>query len=161
MRKFVKTLPTISSSTTFWSCLSRCYLSDAFKPPFASKLSSSFTIGFSVMLHRAQFSSSLSCIEFQTVEFEHVSSSNFAPVFRVLARVVWVFQVFLELKFAGFTCPVFEFWLFFRDFGSPKSFRVHYISCHLPMIKGKLAASNLLLLNCSIDYYVCVQRFIS
>ena len=41
---------------------------------------------------RAHFISRSSFIEFQTVEFEHVSSSTFALVFRI-------FQVFFELEF--------------------------------------------------------------
>ena len=47
-----------------------------------------------VVPDRAHFLSSLSLIEFQTVEFEHVSSLTFARVFRVLARVTQVYQVF-------------------------------------------------------------------
>ena len=37
--------------------------------------------GLELVLERAHFISSLSFIEFQTVEFEHVSSSTFARVF--------------------------------------------------------------------------------
>ena len=43
---------------------------------------------------RAHFLSSSSFIKFQTVEFEYVSSSNSARVFRVLPRVIRVFQIF-------------------------------------------------------------------
>ena len=46
--------------------------------------------------------SSLSFIELQTVEFEHVSSSTFAPVFQVLAQVIRVFQVFSSSSLAEF-----------------------------------------------------------
>ena len=54
------------------------------------------------MLERAHFISSSSFIEFQTVEFEHVSSSTFARVFRVLARVIRVFQVVSSSSLAKF-----------------------------------------------------------
>ena len=55
---------------------------------------------------RAHFLLSSSFMEFQTVEFEHVSSSNFARVFRVLSGVIRVFQVYLsssldEFEFSG------------------------------------------------------------
>ena len=43
---------------------------------------------------RAHFLSSFSFFEFQTIEFQHASSLNFAQVFRVLAWVIRVFQVF-------------------------------------------------------------------
>ena len=49
------------------------------------------------MLDRAHFLSSLSIIEFfKTVEIEHLSSSNSAQVFGVLARVIQVFQDFFR-----------------------------------------------------------------
>ena len=54
------------------------------------------------MLERAYSISSSSFIEFQTVEFEHVSSSNFAQVFRVLVQVMRVFQYFLSSSLAEF-----------------------------------------------------------
>ena len=54
-----------------------------------------------LVLERAHFISSSSFIDFQTVEFEHVSSSTFAQVFRVLAQVIRVFQIFFELEFTG------------------------------------------------------------
>ena len=65
-----------------------------------------------LVLERAHFLSSSSFIEFQTVKFEHVLSSTFAWVFRVLARAIRVFQVFLssslvEFKFWGI--KLFEF----------------------------------------------------
>ena len=51
-----------------------------------------------VVLERANSS----FIEFQTVEFKHVSSSTFARVFRVLARVIRVFEVFSSSSLAEF-----------------------------------------------------------
>ena len=51
---------------------------------------------------RAHFLSSFSFIEFQTVEFEYVSISNFARVFWVLARVISVFWVFSTSSLAEF-----------------------------------------------------------
>ena len=57
------------------------------------------------MLERAHFISNSSFIEFQTVEFQHVSSLTFAQVFWVLAGVIQVFQVFLSSSLAEF-----EFW---------------------------------------------------
>ena len=53
-----------------------------------------------LVLERAHFKSSSSFIEFQTVEFEHVSSSTLAWVFPVLAQVIRVFHVFFELEFS-------------------------------------------------------------
>ena len=45
-----------------------------------------------VVPDRAHFLSSLSFIEFQIVELEHVSSLTFARVFRVIAQVIQVFR---------------------------------------------------------------------
>ena len=47
---------------------------------------------------QAHYLASSSFIEFQTVELEHVSSSTFARVFLVLARVIRIFQVFFRLS---------------------------------------------------------------
>ena len=63
-----------------------------FNPAFA------FGINISARLSILEF-------EFQTVKFQHVSSSNFAQVFWFLARVIQVFQVFLRSSIAEF-----EFW---------------------------------------------------
>ena len=52
------------------------------------------------MLEQDHFISSF--IEFQTVDFEHVSSLPFARVFQVSARVIQVFQAFLSLSLAEF-----------------------------------------------------------
>ena len=55
-----------------------------------------------LMLERAHFISSLSFIEFQPVEFEHVSGSNFAGVFQVLAEVIQIIQVISSSSLAEF-----------------------------------------------------------
>ena len=57
---------------------------------------------YKLVTNRAHFLLSSSFIEFQTVEFEHVTSSTFAQVFRVLAQVIRVFQVFASLSLAKF-----------------------------------------------------------
>ena len=57
---------------------------------------------FPQVLERAHFILSLSFIEFQTVEFKHVSSSTLNWVFRVLDQVIRVFQVFLSSSLAEF-----------------------------------------------------------
>ena len=44
--------------------------------------------GCSVVTYQPHFLWSLSFIKFQTVEFKHLLSSNFAQVFRVLAGVI-------------------------------------------------------------------------
>ena len=72
-----------------------------FNPAFA------FGINISARLSILEF-------EFQTVKFQHVSSSNFAQVFWVLARVIKVFQVFaLEFSWVWIlrvnTCRTFDF----------------------------------------------------
>ena len=54
------------------------------------------------MLEQTHFILSSSFIEFQTVEFKHVSSSTFARVFPVLARVLRVFQGFSSSSLAKF-----------------------------------------------------------
>ena len=59
----------------------------------------------SVVPDRAHFLLNLSFIKFQTVEFEQASSSTFTPVFRVLARGIGIFQVFLSSSLAEF-----KFW---------------------------------------------------
>ena len=46
---------------------------------------------------QAHFLSSSSFIKFKIVEFEHESSSNAAPVFRVTAQGIRVSRVFFEL----------------------------------------------------------------
>ena len=48
---------------------------------------------------RAHFLLSSSFNQFQTVEFEHVSSSRFARVFRVIVQVL---QIFSNLTLADF-----------------------------------------------------------
>ena len=50
----------------------------------------------------AHFISSLSFIEFQTVEFVRASSSTFDLVNRILAQEIRVFQVFSSLSLAEF-----------------------------------------------------------
>ena len=59
-----------------------------------------------MVVGEAEFFSSYSFIEFQTVKFKYVSSWNFARVFQVLA---WVIRVGLALRVK--TCRVFEFWV--------------------------------------------------
>ena len=58
---------------------------------------------FLIVLKRACFISGSSFIKFQTVELEHVSSSTFAQVFRVLARKIHMsFSGFLSSSLAEF-----------------------------------------------------------
>ena len=78
--------------------------------PYLKKYETSFsyksvnisTIVLVLVLERAHFISSSSFIEFQTVEFQHVSSSTFDQAFRVLAPVIRVFQVFSSSSLAEF-----------------------------------------------------------
>ena len=58
-----------------------------------------------LVFERAYFIWHSSFIEFQTVEFEHVSSSTVAWTFWVLAQVMRVFQAFSSSSLAEF-----EFW---------------------------------------------------
>ena len=69
------------------------------------------------MPDRAHFLPSSSFIEYQSVEFEHVSRMNFAKVFRVFAQVIQVFQVFSSSSLAKFKFVLVSiegaiFWVF-------------------------------------------------
>ena len=69
------------------------------------------------MPDQTYFLTNLSFIKFQTVEFQHVSSSTFAWVFRVLAQLIQVFSRLFELQFSWVwalsvkTRWAFEFWV--------------------------------------------------
>ena len=54
------------------------------------------------MPKKANFLSSMSFSEFQTVKFKHISHLTFAQVFRVLVQVIGVFQVFLSSSLTEF-----------------------------------------------------------
>ena len=94
-----------STITVTWKQLHTVYVRN-YSVDFTKFLSEMDRVNFYlIVLERAHFISNSSFIEFQTVEFEHVSSLTFARVFRVLARVIRVFQVFSSSSLAEF-----EFW---------------------------------------------------
>ena len=66
------------------------------------KTITSLRMSYLVVPDRAHFLSSLSLIESQIVEFEHVTSLPFARVSQVLAPVIRVFKVCLSSNLAEF-----------------------------------------------------------